>query len=276
VVRNWLGKYDSAGKADIDLMLSGYSCESARVDRIGRPSVALKAPCLSALLMVQPILVRELFGSHEIKERGLLARTMAFVTHGTLAEDDGIAREPDRGAMNEWAALVSCLLKIRHDRKEPMQVRADPEAEKIFRDFFNESVRLRQGPLASVSGDLSRWRENACKVALCINVSEDPEGVTLTAATAERAVRLVRWAGRSTLRLLSDGLEASAKGRAEKLRGWLQRCDGSVTLGALDKRFGMATTEAVSLANAFGSMFVIGDHANPAGGPRTRTISLVE
>jgi len=276
VIRVWLGRYESSGKADIDLLLSGYSCEACRVDRIGRPSISLRAPCLSTLLMVQPCLLREVFANQEANERGLLARTLAFVAAGRLAEDDGIAREPDRQAMDDWGALVRCLLRLRHDRTEPLTVRAEPAAFEVLRAFHNEAIRLRQGALAAVAGDLSRWRENACRVALAIHAAENPEGVTLTAETAVRAVRLVRWAGRSTVRLLASGLEAAAKARAEKLRGLLQRAGGKLTLGALDKRHGMAEAEAESLSHTFGSMFTIDDHANPKGGPRTRTISLVE
>ncbi len=275
VIRNWLGRYDSGGKADVDLQLSGYSCEPCKVDRIGRASILLRAPCLSALLMVQPILVRELFSNDEVRERGLLARTMCFTARGNVIDDDGITREPDRGAMDEWTSLIGCLLRLRHDRTEPLAVRTDAGAEKVFREFHNEIQSLRRGALESVSGDLTRWRENACRVALAIHAAEDPEGVTLTTGTAERAVRLVRWAGRSTVRLLASGLEAKAKARAEKLRGWLQRSDGRLTLGALAKKHGMEETEAVSLSHTFPAIFAIEGHNNPNGGPRTKTIRLV-
>lgn len=275
VIRVWLGRYESSGKADFDLLLSGYSCEACRVDRIGRASISLRAPCLTTLLMVQPCLVREVFANQEANERGLLARTLAFIASGRLVEDDGIAREPDRQVMDEWGALVCCLLRLRHDCTEPIAVRADADAKEVFREFHNESIRLRQGSFAAVSGDLSRWRENACRVALAIHVAEDPEGVTMTAATVARAVRLVRWAGLSTVRLLASGLEAQVKARAEKLRGWLLRAEGKLTLGALSKKHGLDESEAASLCHAFPETFALEDHAAARGGPRTKTIRLV-
>jgi len=274
VIRVWLGRYENSGKADIDLLLSGYSCEASRVDRIGRASISLRAPSLTTLLMVQPLLVRELFGSQEARERGLLARTLAFVAPGNVVEEDGSAREPDPKAMDEWSATVGCLLRLRHDCKEPLAVRAEAGAETVFREFYNEGVRLRLGALAEVSSDLSRWRENACRVALAIHVAENPKSVVLTAETAERAVRLVRWAGLCTVRLLASGLEAKAKARADKLGNWLLRADGMLTLGTLSKKHGMDEPEVESLSRTFREMFVMEDLHNPKGGPRTKTIRL--
>lgn len=165
-------------------------------------------------------------------------------------------------------------MKLRLERQEPLHVVADAGAKEVFRQFYNETIRLIQGPLAPVAGDLSRWRENACRVALGLHAAENPEGTILTAETAERAVRLTRWAGRSTLRLLASGLEEQAKARAEKLRGWLLRAGGNLTLGALHKKHSMEAGEAKSLTSTFPMMFTMDDHAAAKGGPRTKSIRL--
>ena len=275
VVRVFFGKYRADGKGDFDLWLSGYSGEPVKVDRIGRPPISLSAPSLSALLMAQPFVIREVFGNEEARERGLLARTLAFVASCELLEDDGEAREPDAVAVRAWGGRVRELLDARRKRKEPLRVIADADAASVLRAFHNESIRLCKGPLSAIAGELSRWRENACRVALALHAAENPEGTILTAETAERAVRLTRWAQLSTLRLLASGFEQKAKAQAEKLREWLNAGGGSLTVGALQKRHGMAEDVAASLCHTFPLSFVLEPHADSKGGPRTKVVRLL-
>ena len=77
-VRVLMGKYRGDWKADFDLALSGYSVESLRTDRIGRGTCDI-LPCLSMLLLVQPVILRELIGDEEAFERGMTARCLPFI-----------------------------------------------------------------------------------------------------------------------------------------------------------------------------------------------------
>jgi hypothetical protein len=273
VLRIAAGRYRGDQKSDFDLMLKGYSCESCKVDRMGRPSIELEEPCLSMCLMVQPCVIREWFAMPDVIQRGFAARTMAFIAPGELREDDGLPRNLGTGLLEGWNDLISGILTVRGQRQKPVMVTASPEAAKVLLDFNNWSVRLRKGPMAKISHDLGRWRENACRVALALHIAENPNSTVLNAETADCAVRLVRWAGLQTVGLLASGIAKTVRDRAEKLRNHL--ASGEKTLNKLAKNHSFDESETRSLAASFPDVFEIQEKpSGPKGGRPSAVIRL--
>jgi len=156
-----LGKY--ANQSDFDLLLSGYSGDSVRTQRIGRKSVHLEHPCLSLLWLIQPVVIRQLVGDAEAFARGLTARPLIFDTGAGREYDD--RRNQSFSEAANWQALIRPILKLRLSDDEPRVIQCSPEAREVFAKFHDESVDLERGPFADLAGELSRWRENALKVA---------------------------------------------------------------------------------------------------------------
>ena len=208
ILRVLLGKYTKTGQGDCDLWLSGYSNEPVRIDRIGRGTLELR-PCLSALLLVQPSVLKELVANSEAIERGLFARMLVCAIDTPLMHDDGEARSYNPAVQDRWRALIDGLLTIRGEpggeQPAPQVLTCSPAAREVFRAFHNQTIDDRNGKHSDIGDDLSRARENAVRVALNFALAEDPMAVELREGHAENAVILVRWLLEHSVSLLSAG-----------------------------------------------------------------------
>ena len=264
-VRVLMGKYRGDGKADYDLALSGYSVEDWRSDRIGRGVCQIK-PCLSMLLLVQPSILHELLGNDEAFERGLTARTITFIVETEPLEDDGIHRPVNAETAAAWGQLVCGILSRREALAgKPQRITCTPEAREVFRQFHNESVRLRCGEYRSTEAELGRWRENAIRLAVGQCVADNIEAQELTGEQAGRAVEIMRWCARSALQITNAARMQKRASRAEELQTVLARRDGNETLRNLDKSHGFTAAEVHALAGQFPERFTVERVENQAG-----------
>ena len=240
-IRVALGRYSKDGKADIDLLLSGYSVEPYGNMTIGRGDHRL-TPCLTLCWLVQPCLLEELMSSPEAVERGMLARLLAFSIHrDEIPEDDGTSRTISDKARSGWAQLVTSILKQRPEAAEPNRILWSKDARDVFCRFHNESVRLRNGPFKDIEGDLGRWRENAIRIGNCLAIADAPRGdaqrITGTPEQAERAVAIARWAAFSQLQIVLPGRARRRWQRLERLEKFVKgAADRQMTLRDLKGR----------------------------------------
>jgi hypothetical protein len=233
VVRIALGRYTKDGAADFDLLLSGYSVESVSPARAGRGFKNL-TPCISTLWLVQPSLLRELYASEEVLERGLSARVLAFkVEHDEIPEDDGILRKIDPARFTAWNDLIRAVLR---DRKCPSVFTCTPEARELFRQWHNEAVKLRNGNFRDIEGELGRWRENAIRLSGILAVAAG--AVEITDKLAADAIRLCRWCVFSSLSLLASGRAARFAEHKARLIELLEARPVSVRLLVKNHGFG--------------------------------------
>lgn len=248
-VRVMLGKYTKGEAADLDLYLSGYTVEDWRSDRIGRGVCQIK-PCLSMLLMVQPSILRELMGNEEAFERGMTARTITFIVETEPLEDDGIVRHINGGTGSAWSQLIRGILTRREALAgNPHRITCTPEAREIFRQFHNESVRLRRGEFRDMEAELGRWRENAVRLAIGQCVADNLEAQELAGEQAARAVEIMRWCARSALQITNAARMQKRAERADALQAILAgKPDGKETLRNLDKSHGFRPEEVHMLA----------------------------
>jgi hypothetical protein len=278
VLRVMAGRYRSDGQADFDLLLSGYSSEPFRQDRQTRASVDI-CPTLSAVLLVQPSIVREVLGNPEALERGLIARCLMFDVSGTIAEDDGIHREISPRTLNQWGDLIRKCLALRAAPGEPPNppsaVTCDPAARELFRAYHNQTVTARNGEFADIQGELSRCRENAARVALAVAIaSRGPSVDTLTAVDAEAGIAIVRWATVRLLRLLEVGRRERSQERFERLCKLLVDAGKQKTLRELANSNGFTPAEVHALAAKFPAWLLI--EKRQTGGRPTETAILVK
>jgi Protein of unknown function (DUF3987) len=278
VLRVLLGKYSKGESADLDLWLSGYSVEPYQSDRVLRGNVNI-IPCLTALIFCQPSLLRELYSNEEAFERGLTARLLPFICESSLQEDDGAERSVSVHHRQAWNDLISELLNQRRKvlaSGAPAIVRCHPEARELFRDFHNESIKLRNGPCRDVEGELGRWRESGCRIGLGLCVADNPGASEMTKEQAERAVILARWAHRSALQVMHSGRMERRLGRANKLHDLVTRYDGQVTLRALEKSHGFPQDEVERLVLSFPALLRLETKQNPRGGPQSRILTTAQ
>ena len=255
-VRVMLGKYTKGEAGDLDLYLKGYSVEPYRSDRIGR-GVCQIMPCLAMLLLVQPSILRELMGDEEAFERGMTARLLTFIVETEPLEDDGIARCVSEQAEAAWSQLIRDILAHREALAgKPHRIVCTPEAREVFRQFHNESVRLRRGEFRDMEAELGRWRENAIRLAIGLCVADNLEAQELTGEQATRAVEIMRWCVRSALQVTNAARMQKRAKRADELHALLAgKPGGKETLRNLDKSHGFKPEEVHILAGQFPERF---------------------
>jgi hypothetical protein len=269
-VRIALGKHTKDQAADFDLLLSGYSVERTGNTTISRGDHRL-TPCISLLWMVQPFLLHELIVNEEALERGLTARMLPFVFEPErIAEDDGKIRYVTDAAKSDWRNLVRAILEARHMNTGPEEIAWSSDAREIFREFHNESVRLRNGKWHEMEGELGRWRENAIRIGNGIVLADAFTGhgavQTGTAEQARRAVTLMRWCARSQLAVFNRVREQRQLDRLEKLLTLIQKHGGRITLRDLGLRHGFQPDQVRSLAADYRERLQIVEESNANGG----------
>ena len=246
-----LGKYSDGG--DIDLLLSGYSGDAVRANRITRKSVGLENPCLSLLWLIQGIVMRQLAGDPEAFSRGLTARPLIFDTGSRREKDDRSNASFEYAEV--WRSLIHAALNRREANSAALEITCTDEAREVFASFHDESVDLERGPFADLAGELSRWRENAIKVAGLFAIAEGSSGVS--ADIAERAVSVVRWAGFNYLGLLQAGRKDRQREELERVLEVLNDAGGSINLGDLNKRHSIKRDRLMAVMAAHPGMLAL-------------------
>ena len=275
VVRVMFGKYQMNRKGDFDLYLSGYSVEAWRTDRVQRGVVQIN-PCLSALLFCQPSVLRELLSNEEAFERGLTARMLFCLVEPEIQEDDGIIRTICPNAQRNWAGIIGVILHARTTQKNsPHRIVCSEGARKVFREFHNESVQLRNGQYRDMEGELGRWRENAIRIAIGQCIVDSTQAEILTEEQALRAVEITKWCVHSGLNLLKTGRMEKLSKRVAKLHEIIRGHEGRITLRDLGLRHSFKPEEVEHLISQFPDKLCMIEHKPPTGRP-TKVLSIPE
>ncbi|MEI6872685.1 MAG: DUF3987 domain-containing protein [Verrucomicrobiota bacterium] len=215
----------SSGKhaPHIELWLSGYSGESYNQTR-GRSSaggancVVLKDVCMSSLLMVQPIVVQKLLQHNVARERGLLARLLIVELKTRPMRDDGQVAPVHVELEEGWGHLANRILQQREALGAPRNLGCSREAADVFRVFHNETtVAWSEGNLVDMDKELSRWRENAIRLAVVLQAATDPESLEISVEVAKDAVSLMRWIGIGMLEIMEGQRYERLEKRADQL-----------------------------------------------------------
>lgn len=283
IVNNLLGRYNKNDRTDETLYLKAWTGEGCRVDRMGRESVVLVRPCLSALWLVQPDKVESLLAVQALTDGGLLPRLLLCHTgcqpREIVAGLDGAG--VDAGPAHRWAATVRTLLETYRLAKVSALVRPDPEALALFNAHFNSYVRRwHSGELKDVSSYAARWTEQAWRIGLCLHAGRElgnaPE-IPLSADTARAALALAEWFSGQQLAILARGRAERKLARVESLCAKLAGYGGSATLRDLEKSNGFESAEVKALAVAFPARLEIKPRAaGPKGGRPSEAAFLVE
>jgi hypothetical protein len=262
VFRVMFGVFRKEG-TDMDLWLSGYSGEPYKQTRASSGNgtsntISLKDPCLSALLMVQPVVLEELLSNDAARERGLLTRVLPVSIDVPIAFDDGSDRRVDPQSEQAWDNLVCEILTLRFNASGTRELKCSPEAAGVFRDFHNQTTyEWSSGKYADFRTELSRWRENAIKLAVVLQIATNPHSVEITAEIARHAVRLFLWIGIGALDLCSGDRKEKIHTRALALEKALNSYGGACLASDLHKRNGFKMPEIRQLVGGYSQIFQI-------------------
>lgn len=219
VVNNLLGRYSKLDRADDSLAVKAFSGDRCLVDRVGRPPVNLKSPCMTMLLMIQPDKLASLMQSPQLLEGGFLPRCLIAKIGVKLAHLKPGVREIDRAIRSAYTNELSNLLTAFRLGKERHLIDATPEALQIMLDYVNEIIDDREMAMLRTDSFLARWAEQACRLSVVLHAAKwGSQAATqvLDVDTARGGVALARWFGRQQLQVLNS---ADAETRAQVLTG---------------------------------------------------------
>lgn len=266
------GKYSSEG-GDEDFYCSAYSGESVTVDRVGRPRVTLRRPCLSILWMVQPDAARKAFGDSSLTESGLLPRFLTFDPKAEPQVSDAPPAPIPQACKAGWASLIGELVesyRLRGD--EPRIATVTPEATALLAEYERENIRRRQstGDLPDLAAYVARWAENAWRLAVVLHAARHGAAAheaALDRETAGAAVELMRWFSTKQVQVLAAGRRENLKTRLLALLALLAEANGGISFRELHRSHGIDKAQVQQLAAVFPQKLTIEKRQAEMGRP---------
>jgi hypothetical protein len=138
------------------------------------------------------------------------------------------------------------------------------------------AVDWASGAYADFRDLLARWRENAIRLAVVLQIATDPDSQAISAEVARNAVELFEWIGLGSIELLSGGRAQNLNERRAQLEKALRMHDGECLSSELQKRHGVDPTEQKQLAAVFPDVFLIEERApTQAGGRPGKMVKLI-
>lgn len=245
-----------AGQADVSAWLDAYDGQLDKVHRIGREAEdpRHKHTTLSALLMVQPVVIRRVVSDPVLCGEGLVPRLTLL-----SCESDGVRYVPGEipepvptPVAETWDAGLRFLLAL----PEGTEIGLDAEARRVligWRDEL-EPRRVSGGDLAGVmAGWAEKTEERAVRIAAglwaCDGAAETSPAIT--GEQMARAVTICRWFVDHALKVITDG-QAQAKRDALQTRILQLLGDGPLSKNAL--RMGLSKPQRQGLDSALESL----------------------
>jgi hypothetical protein len=265
IIRIALGRYAKDGKGDFDLILSAYTGEAFRENRVTRGSIRLESPCLTALWLCQPSVLAEAVTSPEARERGMLARLIYSINErDIIPHESAESREPNMEARLKWNEAIANIHGHVYCASAPQIFNVSHEAREVFRGFHNRSVDLRNGPFRDDADVMGRLRENAIRLALGQAVLDgmtlDGARAEITAQQAERGIALAEWGLFSLLRFLGPARHKRRQERLRELVDVLKERGAECSLRNLRDSHGFSPEEVKRLAEQFPSTLAVEKH----------------
>ncbi len=199
VVNNLLGRNHKLDSPDESLFLKGYSLDPTAVDRVGRPSIQLKEPCLTVLLLTQPDKLEKLLRNKALREGGLMPRflihcTEALPRHMSLETD-----EIDPAIKKHYTELIDSLIRAFRCSTTPEAViEATAEARAALVGYYNTVTDRRLGGGEAKDAFAARHAEQACRLALVLHAADhgpDAGQHSVELECAHRAIAIAEWFG---------------------------------------------------------------------------------
>lgn len=256
------GRYGKEG-GDEDFYCSGYSGDTVTVDRIGRQRVTLHRPCLSILWMVQPDAARTAMADPSLMESGMIPRFLMFDPKAEPKERFEHPAPIAPAILSAWNNLIFGLVSTyRNNGNEPGTVTPTDDATAALDEFERETVRRRKktGDLADVAAFVSRWAENAQRLALVLHSARHgarAHSEPLDLVTASDAIELQRWFADRQLEMLHRGRRENRKKDLLALLAVLAEAKGKITFRELRRSHSLEDEKIRGLHSLFPHAFNI-------------------
>ncbi len=132
------GRYSKDGSANIDLVLKAHPGDPVFIDRVGRPSEAIRQPALTLMLAVQPSVLAELMENKIFRDRGLCGRFLYSLPGSLIGRRKTPIKPISEALETEYGRVITCLLDIPYPA-ERHTLRLSETAGEVF-DAWGEEI----------------------------------------------------------------------------------------------------------------------------------------
>ena len=226
VFSNMKGRYRENGVSDIDVYLKAHSGDTIRIDRKSRPAEYINAPCLTMILMIQPVLIEGLMENDEFKGRGLTARFLYVVVDEDTSLVGSRAATAPSIPLDVKQTYERALFNRLNDRPQEAQpLYLSPEAEQHRQEFFNAIEPRLKNDLYFMSDWAGKLAGTVCRIAGILHCFScpDPAAVQISGETMMNAIKLgfcfLQHAQAAYGAMGSDQTAAAAKYVLKRLNG---------------------------------------------------------
>lgn len=182
------GRY--SGKANFEVWLKAHCGDTICVDRIGRETVYINHPALSAILSIQPIVLDEIMQNNVMVGRGLLARFLYAFPHSTIGGRDFIPFPIQQEVADEYRKIVFRLMDI-VPKEQPYYLHLSPKALDTVSVFFREHERYLVGEGQEIIDWASKYVGTVLRIAGLIHVAvSDEEDMVIQDSTIKKAIKI--------------------------------------------------------------------------------------
>ena len=188
-----MSRYRADGSSDIDVYLKGHAGDTIRIDRKSRSAEYIENPCLTVLLMVQPVVIDGLLENAEYKGRGLPARFLYVMIDDSNSQvGRRMPRAPSISSSTKMTYNESLRKWLDYRPEETQIITLSPEAEGIWDDTFNQIEPRLKDDLYSCIDWASKLPGTVCRIAgilHCYTV-DTPAEIPISGDTMRKASKL--------------------------------------------------------------------------------------
>jgi hypothetical protein len=276
LLQNLLGRNNSNGFTDENILLKGYSGDADKQDRVSRDPLSLSGPCLSATIAIQEDKFDEFFTNNAIKESGLAARFLSVRVMPTKRTYSitapGIDPQVAQNYGKSIRSIAGKFLTPASGAPEETLVSMTQEALQALCDYTQECEDLAYEGLKGVEMYVRRWAENAHRVALCLHLSQHEAKAAdslVSEETMKHAIALLRWFSAHQLQTVRAEFEQRRIKHRDKLAAILQtKSEAYLAIRDLRRLHGYKEEELNELVKEFPEHFRCERIEPGAGGGR--------
>ncbi len=251
VINNLLGRYNKLDRTDDGLYVKAWTGDRFQQDRIGRPPVSLRRPCLSALWLVQRDKVETILSERSLTEGGTIPRLLLCHTNCQPRYiQDGVEAIPT-GIAKAYGKVIRELLETFRLASEPVTIEHSPEALRAFNDHYNAIVaRWHNGEIRDVTSYALRWTEQAWRIAVCIHGGTWGKRAgeqSLALETSQAAITIADWFSVQQLDILAAGRQAFKDAKRASILDLLVDCPKGISGRDVQRALHLATAEEARL-----------------------------
>ena len=134
------GMYNKS--VNIDVFLKGYSGDTIRVDRIGRPSELIQKPALTILLSVQPSVLSQLISNSTFEGKGLTTRFLYALPESLIGKRKFHTSPIPPEVSRLYDMKIKDVLNEEENLIDNQIVRLSSEASALFEAFHDENEKI--------------------------------------------------------------------------------------------------------------------------------------